>query len=162
MTDLAFVSGCPPSGAPAPIIGWCHRMDITATRDQVSLAVIRLNQQLIGLGLDRDALIRMELVLAEVLNNIVEHAYCDTGHGEIALETSVYSNTIWCHLTDSGRPMPGGKLPPARRYDLGAMDMLDLPEGGYGWGLIRDLTSSLTYDRSAAQNRLTFSIDLDY
>jgi serine/threonine-protein kinase RsbW len=162
MTDLAFVPLCPLSGAPAPAIGWCYRADINATRDQVSLALIRLKQQLIGLGLDPDALIRMELVLAEVLNNIVEHAFCDTGRGEIALETSVHSNTIWCHLTDGGRPMPGGKPPPARRYDLGEMDMLDLPEGGFGWGLIRDLTSSLAYDRSGAQNRLTFSIDLDY
>jgi len=161
MTNLAVASCGSPAGASPLVIGWCHRMEITATRDQVSRALTQLNQQLIGLGLDPDALIRMELVLAEALNNIVEHAYCDAGHGDIALEASVHSNTIWCHLTDSGRPMPGGKLPPARRYDLGALDVQDLPEGGFGWGLIHDLTSSLIYDRSGAQNRLTLTIDLD-
>ena len=161
MTELALASGSPSAGAPALIIGWCHQATITATREHVSQALVQLNQQLIGLGLERDALIRLELVLAEVLNNIVEHAYCDTGHGDIALEAAVHGNTIWCHLTDRGRAMPGGKLPPARRYDLDALDILDLPEGGFGWGLIRDLTSSLSYARCGAQNRLSFSIDLE-
>lgn len=161
MTGLACASADPPAGASAPRIGWCHRTDITATREQVSQALVRLNQQLEGLGLDGDALIRMELVLAELLNNIVEHAYCDTGRGAITLEAAVHSNTIWCQLTDRGRAMPGGKLPPALRYDLDAMDMQDLPEGGFGWGLIRDLTSRLSYARIDGQNRLSLSIDLD-
>ena len=158
MTDMAIATDRP---APALFIGWCYRADISATQEQVSQALIRLNQQLIGLGLDPDALIRMELVLAEVLNNIVEHAYGDTGQGDIRFEAAVHSNMIWCNLTDSGGPMPGGKLPPARRYDLDAMDMADLPEGGFGWGLIRDMTSSLTYHRNNAQNHLSLSIDLE-
>ena len=161
MTNLAFATRKSPAGASPPIIGWCYRVGISATRDQVSQALVQLNQQLIGLGLARDALIAMELVLAEVMNNIVEHAYCDTGQGDVALEVIVHSNTIWCQLTDNGRPMPDGKLPPARHYDLEKMDISDLPEGGFGWGLIHDLTSSLSYDRNGAQNRLSLSIDLD-
>jgi len=161
MTKLARAPGDPSAEVGGPVIGWCYRVDIGATREQVSHALVRLSRELIGLGLEPDALIRMELVLAEVLNNIVEHAYGDAGQGDIALEAAVHSNTIWCQLIDFGRPMPEGKLPPARRYDLDAMEVSDLPEGGFGWGLIRDLTSSLTYDRNGQENRLSLSIDLD-
>jgi serine/threonine-protein kinase RsbW len=37
----------------------------------------------------------------------------------------------------------------------------DLPEGGFGWFLIRELTKDLQYVRHEDQNRLTFSIPID-
>jgi len=161
MTNLARAPSDPPAGGGSPTIGWGYRTDIGATREQVSRALVRLNHELVGLGLERDALIPTELVLAEVLNNIVEHAYGDSAQGDIALEAAVHSNTIWCQVIDFGRPMPGGKIPPALRYDLDAMKVSDLPEGGFGWGLIRDLTTNLIYERNGQENRLSLSIDLD-
>ena len=32
------------------------------------------------------------------------------------------------------------------------------PEGGFGWGLIRDLASNLTYARHEGENHLSFTI----
>ena len=39
--------------------------------------------------------------------------------------------------------------------------MDDLPEGGFGWGLIHDLTQGLSYRRVAEENHVRFRIDLD-
>ncbi len=93
-----------------------------------------------------------EIVLAEVLNNIVEHAYAD-GLGSIRLCLSLSAGRLNCRIEDEGRPMPGGQ-PPAGR----APDPADLPEGGFGWHLIRSLSQGLTYVRTGQINQLTFSL----
>ena len=41
------------------------------------------------------------------------------------------------------------------------MGLHDLPEGGFGWGMIRDLTDDLSYRRDGARNELRFTVDLD-
>ena len=130
---------------PPPILGWSQSAIIGATSAEVSRALTGLRGNLIRLGLPEDALIRLELVLAEIMNNIVEHAYAGADSGDMTL----------------GRAMPGGKLPCPRRYDLDAMRMDDLPEGGFGWGLIHDLTQGLSYRRVAEENHVRFRIDLD-
>lgn len=97
-----------------------------------------------------------ELVLAEVLNNIIEHAYaCDSGVIEITLAHGV--SGIDCELVDFGAPMPEGRLPPGR---LGMVEipLEELPEGGFGWFLIRSLTRNLNYRRCGGCNRLGFTL----
>jgi serine/threonine-protein kinase RsbW len=104
-----------------------------------------------------------ELVLAEVLNNIVEHAYRDApGHMTVflrrevcAVEAGLPAGVLQVCVTDRGLPMPG-LAPPAGQ--LGATE--DLPEGGFGWFLIRLLTGGLTYHRAGQENRLTFHLSL--
>lgn len=100
----------------------------------------------------------VELVLAEVLNNIVEHAYSDAA-GLITLDLRRARGRLCCLLRDEGRPMPAGCLPPGLAPALGpAPAIADLPEGGFGWFLIRSLTRDLHYDREPGCNRLSFSI----
>lgn len=99
----------------------------------------------------------VEIVLAEVTNNIVEHAYEDRGTGDVALHCEVGQGVVHFVLEDAGKPYPRGQLPEKRLHDLD-QDLASLPEGGFGWGLIRDLTLSLSYDRSGGQNILSLSI----
>lgn len=97
-----------------------------------------------------------EIVLAEALNNIVEHAY--TNHdGEIEISLQLRYNELLCRIADTGLPMPGGKLPDGVLPPLGAFE--DLPEGGFGWYLIRSLTRDLTYSRADGRNLLSFRLD---
>ncbi len=95
-----------------------------------------------------------ELVLAEVLNNIVEHA-CAPDGGEIELMLSLADGALTCQIVDRGHPMPGGALPVGR---LPPLDPANLPEGGFGWYLIRSLSEELRYERKADSNRLTFRV----
>lgn len=107
-----------------------------------------------------------EVVLAEVLNNIAEHAYAG-GPGKIAVSLHHTAAGLRCQVTDEGAAMPGGCLPsgdhPAQRrgspgLPLQDLPLADLPEGGFGWHLIRRLTQDLHYARVGGQNRLSFLI----
>lgn len=100
-----------------------------------------------------------ELVVAEVLNNIVEHAYEDRAGGEILLRLVFAPARLALEFTDFGLPMPNGTLPFGAPVDLDVSEQ-DLPEGGFGWFLIRTLAEDLDYHRDGDRNRLTLSIPL--
>jgi serine/threonine-protein kinase RsbW len=96
-----------------------------------------------------------ELVLAEVINNVVEHAYAEDPNGRIDILAVPGPRGISCRISDSGKPMPGGKPPVGMLHDLDC-DTQDLPEGGFGWFLIGDLAKDLRYERRDGQNHLSF------
>ena len=149
------------AGPAPPLLGWSCSRRFQARPDVVSTELVGLNQTLVQLGLPIEPLFTLELVLAEVLNNIVEHAYGDTGQGMIGMSMVVREHRITCEVTDRGAPMPNGRLPPPRRHDPEALGLQDLPEGGFGWGLIHDMTTALDYSRAQGTNRLCFGIDLE-
>ncbi|MBK8438418.1 MAG: ATP-binding protein [Rhodobacter sp.] len=93
-----------------------------------------------------------EIVLAEVLNNIVEHAYA-AGTGPIRLSLALGEGVLNCRIEDEGAAMPGETLPAGR-----LPNPADLPEGGFGWHLIRTLGHQLSYRRSGSTNQLRFSL----
>jgi serine/threonine-protein kinase RsbW len=96
-----------------------------------------------------------EIVMAEVLNNIVEHAYAaQSGAIEVCIDLGEHG--LECTITDSGAPMPGDDLPKGIPHALDQID--DLPEGGFGWFLIRSLAQDLQYSRFRDQNFLRFRL----
>lgn len=101
----------------------------------------------------------LELVLAEVLNNVVEHAYRDRSDGVIELAYSVIGGQVAVEVMDNGHPMPGEALPAGTLPDMTG-PLADLPEGGFGWHLIRSLTQDLHYHRQGGRNRLRFAVPL--
>lgn len=116
-------------------------------------------QALGEMGIADDQADVVEIVLAEVLNNVVEHAYGEHGRGEIELEVARQTNALTIVIRDDGRPMPDGNTPSGRPQDLDVRAE-NLPEGGFGWLLIRQLTRDLTYRRSGNRNELRFVIPL--
>lgn len=96
-----------------------------------------------------------EIVLAEVLNNIVEHAY-GGDCGQIQISVTRKAGFLEICIIDAGRPMPGLKLPKGELVPL--FDGQDPPEGGFGWFLIRTLTQDLQYQRVRDQNILQFRL----
>lgn len=97
-----------------------------------------------------------EIVLAEVLNNIVEHAYA-RHPGKIEVLVELVAPELVCQIRDSGLPMPGECLPTGLLRPLGEQD--ELPEGGFGWFLIRTLARDLAYRRADSCNQLSFRLD---
>jgi serine/threonine-protein kinase RsbW len=98
-----------------------------------------------------------QIVLAEVLNNIVEHAH-DGLEGEISVTLWRDGQGLACRIIDGGRAMPGGQLPAGGLPEIEDQPLDDLPEGGFGWHLIRSLTAGLQYRRIADRNELDFLI----
>lgn len=124
----------------------------------VRQALASVMDGLAELGLDDDAASSVELVLAEVLNNVAEHAYLDDPAGLVELRVAGRDSHLAFVVVDEGRPMPDGRLPapssPAAREG-------ELPEGGFGWLLIRTLARNLGYERRGRLNRLRFEMHFD-
>lgn len=121
--------------------------DAVRTTLVAAMAALR---RLAGPGLDAAA---AELVLAEALNNVVEHA-CRSKTGRVvALEIWIAPDGLDVRITDNGRPMPGD---PSRATPV--PPPASLPEGGFGWPIIRGLTRNLHYHRSDGLNCLTFRL----
>jgi len=77
---------------------------------------------------DQNDLGTLELILAEVLNNVTEHAYKEAGVGRIDVSTQIAKNHIAFHVVDWGVEMPGLTLPEGKLASLN-VDLQDLPEG---------------------------------
>lgn len=101
----------------------------------------------------------VEIVLAEALNNVVEHAYANSS-GSIDVGITSGNGFLFVRIVDFGLPMPNEELPGGK---LGqATDIQNLPEGGFGWYLIRSLSQELTYLRDGNVNILSFCVGVDY
>jgi len=96
-----------------------------------------------------------ELVLAEVLNNVAEHAY-GSRPGLVTVSITQTSQGLRCVIVDQGKAMPGGTLPEGRLPGRSGLALDDLPEGGFGWRLIHSLTTYLVYSRAEGCNHLQF------
>ncbi len=108
-----------------------------------------------GLDISGDACGSVELVLAEVINNVVEHAYADRQVGIIELRIARTRDALLFDVIDDGIPMPDGAAPAGRQHELDCPADA-LPEGGFGWFLIRELTHDLSYARDGSRNWLKF------
>lgn len=125
-----------------------------AVREALCLTLAALQP----LALDIEEISTVELVLAEALNNIVEHAYPQTRPGgPIHIHSDQKANGLHFTITDEGSPMPDGQTPlgVAQNIDV---DQSDLPEGGFGWFLIQDLAKDVLYQRIKDENQLCLRI----
>ncbi|MFZ1662298.1 MAG: ATP-binding protein [Paracoccaceae bacterium] len=102
---------------------------------------------------------RVEMTLAEVLNNIVEHAYANRMPGPVILCLQRFPDRLSCEAVDHGRPMPELTLPPGILIEP-SNDRSFIAEGGWGWAMIRSLTTHLAYQRIGPANRLQFDVPL--
>ncbi|PFG64975.1 serine/threonine-protein kinase RsbW [Thioclava sp. ES.031] len=126
-----------------------------AVRDALRAAVARF----IRLMTEEEAG-TLELILAEILNNIVEHGYGDSGKGTISLSIARDGKGLTCSVSDDGVALPPACLDLEDR-DPERPDPTSLPEGGFGWFLIRDLATDLGYHREEGRNLLAFRMPLD-
>ncbi len=110
-------------------------------------------------GLSDNSRGAVEIVLAEVMNNIAEHAYASFP-GKIEVWITAHDGFLFVRVADTGLPMPGGEPPGGKPNE--AAEVQNLPEGGFGWFLIRSLTQGLTYRREGGHNRLSFCMGVEY
>ena len=97
----------------------------------------------------------VHIVVAEAVNNIVEHAYPGRSFGALAVHLSVSDSGLRIDFFDWGDPFPDEALPAGQ-----APKPASLSEGGYGWFLIRALASTSTYSRIADSNCLSICFQL--
>ncbi|MEM7753028.1 MAG: ATP-binding protein [Pseudomonadota bacterium] len=127
----------------------------------VRRAIHELETELAKGGVSADHIGSISIVLAEALNNVVEHAMEENAGGDINVVLRARSKSLLFEIRDKGRPMPEGRAPMGN-HPMTEFNQFDaLPEGGYGWYLIRELVQDLVYDRQNDENILFFRYRLD-
>ena len=102
---------------------------------------------------------RVESALAELFNNIVKHAYANQGSGTLKCTVTKTAPGVVVNVIDHGKAMPGHTLPDGDLPNL-EVGFSDLPEGGFGWFIIKSQTDGLSYERVGADNytQLVFEV----
>ncbi|MEO0750521.1 MAG: ATP-binding protein [Pseudomonadota bacterium] len=110
-------------------------------------------------GFANDIISRIEIALAELFNNIAEHAYRNDGMGEVRCTMGVSGRWMIVEVTDQGGPMPGGEIPEGTLPDLD-VSLDQLPEGGFGWFMILAQADTISHHRLALGNCTRLNFDL--
>lgn len=118
----------------------------TSTFTGVRTVLIEIMNNLDG-SMAEEKFFTTELALAEMLNNVVEHAYQETDGNHILIDVSCSDGCAFFKIVDNGQPNPSLE-------DLNAQEIepLCLAEGGYGNNLIKTLASKIEYRRANDQN----------
>ena len=125
-----------------------------SVRDAIAQTLAKLSP----LGLNEDETDTVELVLAEVLNNIVEHALAQTlNDTQIKITADHDARGLGVIITDEGAKMPNG-VAPHPRPPVVDVEMPELPEGGFGWFMIHTLAKEVCYVRKDGRNHLTLRL----
>ena len=96
----------------------------------------------------------VELVLAEVLNNIAEHGGKESLNHQISLKWHM-SDGLCINVIDAGQCIPTETITNARMPNLDT-EIDELPEGGFGWALVDILCSKVRSKRRGSFNTLRF------
>lgn len=117
----------------------------------VRAALVRLEHGAVLAPLGPDARDCVLLVLAEVLNNVAEHAYGGAA-GPVTVSLRRDNGRVVARVLDRGGVAPS--FSNGRKIDPEA-----LPEGGFGFGLIRALAGAVCQKRRMGCNVLRMSMD---
>ncbi|AXC49213.1 ATP-binding protein [Paracoccus suum] len=111
---------------------------------------------------------KLELVIAEILNNIAEHGVeviaREAGSenpgaaGRVHLSIAHAEGGLFCIVCDDGDAVPGNCFIPGTLPRSAHGPVETLPEGGFGWPLICEITEQLYYRPDAGHNVLAFLV----
>lgn len=123
--------------------------------------LIRLAECLRGFALANDlserCTFRLELVLAEVVTNVVEHSGLLAGEAAIRVRVACRAGLLYAEVTDAGRPFDPTAAP---RVDQPA-SLADAAVGGLGIQLVRANVREWEYRRIDGRNRLRMILACD-
>lgn len=131
----------------------CLDLSFPAVDRQASAGIETISAQLTAHGLPDDQIGDVRIALAEAINNVVEHAYVGIAPAQVEVHCRLCREKLDVVILDTGNPMPGLQVP---RGEPASVDTSrqELPEGGFGWFLIRQLANDVRYEHRDGYNRL--------
>lgn len=147
--------------ATAPAYGTVpHRptldLNIYSDLKQASEAVARVGRWLEQEHVESGCIGDVMLVLAEALNNVIEHAYGTETSGDIQIKGTLRSQTLSLQIVDKGRPFEGP--PDEVILNTEVYELSEMPDGGFGWFLIKSLTEDIHFSHDGGKNKLTLVV----
>ena len=95
----------------------------------------------------------MNLVLTELLTNIVLHAYGKKADEKIEIRARFEGEFLELLIVDQGLELPSQVLEKVA-INFDGEDIFELPEGGFGWGIVHAIMDEIEYQRVDGSNRL--------
>lgn len=136
----------------------CLELSFAATEAEASVGIAQLSRTLTEQGLPAQKTGDVKIALAEAINNVVEHAYAGVAPARVLVKCRLHRDWLVILISDTGNPLPGLRLPDGIPAQI-TSSIQDLPEGGFGWYLIHELTSDIHYERRDGCNRLSLRFD---
>jgi serine/threonine-protein kinase RsbW len=123
--------------------------------------IAKLHRELENFGqkgrLSSKTLFELNLILEEVVANVISYAYGDNQRHEIVVRADLRDGELVIEVEDDGRPFnPLQSPPPDLERPLERRKV-----GGLGLHLVRELTSSIEYNRKDEKNRLVMKKKTD-
>jgi serine/threonine-protein kinase RsbW len=123
--------------------------------------IAKLHRELESFGqkcrLSSKTLFELNLILEEVVANVISYAYGDNQRHEIAVRADLRDGELVIEVEDDGRPFnPLQSPPPDLERPLERRKV-----GGLGLHLVRELTSSIEYNRKEEKNHLVMKKKTD-
>lgn len=131
----------------------------TATNLDARSGIASVVDRLRTLGIPAARADEVQIALTEAVNNVVEHAYPDAAPGDVRIKAELSPERLWISIQDAGAPYPNGQLPEGNPADVN-VPVQNLPEGGFGWFLIRELANNVQYERSEGNNNLSLCFEI--
>ncbi len=132
-----------------------------ATEIDARRGVVSVVPRLKDMGIADTRVDEVQIALAEAVNNVVEHAYAESATGDVLIRCNLHPDRLWVEIRDAGAPFPDAKLPEGKPAHVDPnMPLDDLPEGGFGWFLIRELASDIQYQRNTDNNQLSLCFEI--
>lgn len=136
----------------------CVELSFPAIEAEASLGIAKISDQLAAHGMPPTRASDVKIALAEAINNVVEHAYAGLQPDKVWINCLICRETLEVQIKDTGNPMPGLTPPDGTPPPIGSIRQ-DLPEGGFGWFMIHQLTNKIRYERHDGYNLLCLWFD---
>ncbi len=127
------------------------KLSIKSDAKNVNFVCETVGNFLKNFNVDKSIIGKVELCLAEALNNIIRHAYKNNPENLVNIKAEKSGNEIKIALIDYGIPRPPD-IEPSLCFD--PEDIENLPEGGFGLYLIENLMDENFYKTENGKNIL--------
>jgi anti-sigma regulatory factor (Ser/Thr protein kinase) len=126
------------------------RFAIEAALKELAPASARIRSFFIAHGVDKTAIFAIETVIEELATNAIKYAFHPSTEGRITLEASATTSRAELIIEDNGNPFNPTEAPDPEVN----RSLEDMPIGGLGIHLVRELTDGFDYKRINNRNHV--------
>jgi serine/threonine-protein kinase RsbW len=131
------------------------KMSIANKLDQVWLVRAAVACILEELDFAEADVLHVQLALAEVINNCIEHSYAPQKRGCIEIRANLADTTLKLEIFDDGNPVPLRKVKELlKRPILAPAVDLPVPSSGRGLQIIRSTMDSVVFSHAGTRNKV--------
>lgn len=151
-----------PDGRQEPLSYRRVRFHVPAALDDIAAVAVAVKAFIAG-TVPEDLSNAIELGVTEALTNVVTHGYAGIAHAAVEVSVEESRAAVVVQVIDSGRPIPEDAFLGADGsvFDFDPANMMELPVGGMGLSLIKELFDTVKYESQDGINCLTLAKRID-